>query len=268
MHDIESAPSRYCHLFLCLSICLIFYLSGCVVKSQEVSRGSISPQQIDNKALQNALVKIEQLENKNRVLADKYTQQKELATELQMRLLKEHSSADNYLQISERLVSDLLVHKKELLDRGKRIESVQFVVEVIAAIVDAIKRKNLDTIQKDLLYWAEQYLSESKLEIQRKNYDGASYLCRLAMEQVQQTALYTNTHGEQENTKEIRFLSPLSMKLLKKSNLRTAPSIKAKVHKMLDTGSLVTVLGYKGKWVNVSVGEHGDEGWIYYSLLY
>ena len=58
------------------------------------------------------------------------------------------------------------------------------------------------------------------------------------------------------------------MKLLKNSNLRTAPSIQAKVLKTLSAGSPVSALGYKGKWVHVSLtGQENTTGWIYYSLL-
>ncbi len=262
------ALSRYCCFFLCISACLVFFLSGCVVQSQKVSSEPTNLPQIDSEVFQNTLEKNEQLENENRKLGDKYVQQKKLITELQMRLLKEHTNADNYLQMSERLVNDLLRNKTELLDRGKQDETAKHVVEVIAIIIGTIKINSLDSGQKESLYWAEQYLSESKIEIERKNYEGASYLCRQALEQVQQTGLYTSTHRKQEKTGEIIFLSPLPMKLLKKSNIRKAPSMQAKVTKILEAGSLVTVLGYKGTWVNVSLAEHGKTGWIHYSLLH
>ncbi len=279
MHDLGSALSRYCYFFLCISTSLTFCLSGCVVNSRKGGSGPIAFPQIDREVSRNTLDKIEQLENEklgkieqleneNRELANKYTRQKEFTAELQRRLLKEHASADNYLQMSGRLVSELLRNKTELLDRGKKVEAAKLVVDVTAVLIGTLKMNTLDSRQKDLLYWAEQYLSESKTEIQRKNYEGASYLCRQAMEQVQQTALYTSTHWEQENTEEIIFLSPLPMKLLKKSNLRKAPSMQAKVNKILEAGSLVSVIGYKGRWVNVSLAEQGNAGWIHSSLLY
>lgn len=262
------ALSRYYYFFLCISICLAFFVSGCVVQSLNVSSEPSTLSQIDLEVFQNTLKKNKQLENENSLLAEKYTQQKKLTAELQMSLLKKHTDADNYLQMSEGLVSDLLRNKTELLDRGKQVETAKLVVEVTAAIIGTIKMNSLDSRQKDLLYWAERYLSESKIEIQRKNYEGASYLCRQAIEQVQQTALHTSTHRAQEKTEAIFFLSPLPMKLLKKSNLRKAPSMKAKVNKILEAGSLVTVLGYKGTWVNVSLAEQRNAGWIHYSLLH
>lgn len=219
--------------------------------------------------LEDKFERIEQLEQENRLLADNYSQQKDLTAELQMSLLKKHTEVNNYLQFTVLLVSKLVQDKTDLLDTDKKIEIGKHVVEVIGLIIGTTKMNNLDSTQNGLLYWAEQYLLESKTEIEKKNFEGASYLCRQAIEMVQQITIDTSTHREQENTQEIIFLSPMPMKLLKKSNFRTAPSIKAKVNKILEVGSLVNALGYKGNWVHVSLANQVNAvGWIHYSLLY
>ncbi len=219
--------------------------------------------------LTDELQKNKQLKNDNRALTDEYTQQKDLIAELQASVLKQHQEADNYLQLTERLVGELAQNNTEPPSTGKQIETAKLVAEVIEVIIGTMKLNRLDSTQKDLLYWAEQYLSESKVEIERENVEGAAYLCRQAMEQVQQFSFYTNTHREKENTEGITFQAPMPMKLLKNSNLRTAPSIQAKVLKTLNAGSPVSALGYKGKWVHVSLtGQDNATGWIYYSLLH
>jgi hypothetical protein len=266
--------SRYGYLFLCLSISSSLCLSGCMGKKQPISYAPAATPQITHQEtcqnqLTRALQKNKQLENDKSVLTDEYTQQKDLIAELQTSLLKQHQEADNYLQLTERLVGALAPNNIEPPSTDKQIATAKLVVEVLEVIIGTMKLNTLDNAQKDLLFWAEQYLSESKVEIERENVEGAAYLCRQAMEQVQQFSFYTNTHRAKENPKGITFQSPMPMKLLKKSNLRTAPSIQAKVLKTLNAGSLVSALGYKGQWVHVSLtGQENTTGWIYYSLLH
>ncbi len=265
------ALSRYyfLFLFLCISTCLAFHLSGCVTANPNIASEPIAlPQDNSDEVLQNTLKINEQLEKENRALAENDNHNKELIADLQLSLLDKHREADNYLQTIEHLLNEVLRNKSEVIDTEQKISTANLIVEVIDIIIGTLKRSNLDSRQKDLLYWAERYLAESAVEVQRNNYEGALYLCRQAMDQLQQTSLFLSSQKVQGDNEEITFLSPLPMKILKKSNFRNGPSIKAKVNQILEAGSLVTALGYKGKWVRVCFTKQGNVGWIHFSLLH
>jgi SH3-like domain-containing protein len=73
---------------------------------------------------------------------------------------------------------------------------------------------------------------------------------------------------QQGNAAYVKFVAPLSMTLLKKSNVRTKPSIQANVYRVLGAGSQVTGVGHSGEWVKVKDPYQGlSSGWIHYALL-
>ncbi len=266
--------STYCYLLPGLIICSALCLSGCFSKRQPISytppaTAPRKAQEVCQNVLTDELQKNRRLTSDNRSLADECIQQKDLIAKLQTSLLKQHQEADSYLQLTERLVGELAQNNTEPCTPDRQLVTARLIVEAVAVIIDTMKLNTLDSTQKDFLYWTELYLANSKTEIERENIDGAAYLCRQAMEQVQQFSLYTNTHRKQENTKGITFQSPMPMTLLKNSNLRAEPSTQAEVLAILNAGSQVTALGFEGQWVHVSfTGQENTTGWIYYSLLH
>ena len=264
-HQKLPALSQYFFLLLCILTGLACSLSGCVKANPEVADEPTALLRDNSEVSRNALKK---LEKENRALTKKDAQQKELIADLQLDLLNKHREAGKYLRISEHLLNEVLRDKTEIINIERKISTAKIIVEMTGIIIDTLKRPTLDGKQTDLVYWAERYLAESEVELQRENYEGALYLCRQAMEQVQQTALFSSPQKVQKSSKEITFLSPLPMRVLKNSNLRNGPSIKAKVNQILEAGSLVNALGYKGKWVRVIFAEQDKTGWIHFSLLH
>jgi SH3-like domain-containing protein len=65
---------------------------------------------------------------------------------------------------------------------------------------------------------------------------------------------------------EILFAEPLSLRVLRRSNLREAPDLKSKVLTTLGKGDPVVGYSYKGEWVRVH-SEQGIHGWIFQTLV-
>jgi SH3-like domain-containing protein len=65
---------------------------------------------------------------------------------------------------------------------------------------------------------------------------------------------------------EVVFAEPLSLQVLKTSNLREAPDLKSKILTTLRKGAPVVGYSYKGEWVRVH-SEQGIHGWIFQTLV-
>ena len=94
----------------------------------------------------------------------------------------------------------------------------------------------------------------------------ASYLAGQALEQVQAIQLEINTDGQQKDDSLVYFFTPLNLNIMKNSNIRQTPSLQAKIISILEAGSSVIAIGYKGEWVKVKI-KGQETGWIHYALL-
>jgi SH3-like domain-containing protein len=65
---------------------------------------------------------------------------------------------------------------------------------------------------------------------------------------------------------EVAFAPPLPLKLLKRSNLRSGPTISSKVQRVLEKGTKITGLSHKDEWIHINT-THGESGWIHQSLV-
>lgn len=205
------------------------------------------------------------MERENRQLAKELEQQKQLTAQLQMCLLGKYAELDRLTVTQERFIREFVHNKTKLWNRGDKVETVRFVAEV-TTVIDTVKEGKLTGSRKDSLLQAEQYLDESKAALDKGDFDGASHLAELALKQVDTIQLKLTADGPLQDDMVIDFATPLTMKLLKNSNVREAPSAEANVKAVLESGSHVIAIGYKGKWVKVK-REEQENGWIHYSLL-
>lgn len=206
-----------------------------------------------------------ELERVNEDLAKELEQQKQLTAQLQMSLLEKYAEVDKLTATQERFVREFVRNKTKLWNRGDKVETVKFVAEV-TTVIGTVKESKPTGSRKDALQRAEQYLAESKAALDEGNFDDASYLAEQALKQVQSRQMEAGADGQVQGDLGVTFVAPLSMKLLKSSNVRETPSMQAKVKCVLETGSQLIAVGYKGEWVKVKL-EAEDNGWIHYSLL-
>ena len=253
-------PYRF--FYLIFSTIITFAISGCVMDQQESTSALVIEQ---NEQLEREQLEKEQLEREKKELTVKLKKEKQLNARLQMSLLEKHAEVNKLILKNEHLVRAFVRNKVKLRNRGNKVEAVRLLAEV-TTVIDTARATDPGGSWNEVLNRAEQYLMESKAEIDKGNLENFFYLASKAFEQVQMIELENREDGQQLNEPEMIFLVPLSMQLLLTSNVRKAPSIEAKVVFVLKAGTSVTAIGYKGMWVKVTINEqHG--GWIHYSLL-
>lgn len=206
-----------------------------------------------------------ELERQNKQLQSSLEKQKDLTAQLQLSLLEKHAELNKLMVKNERLVTEFVRNKTKLRNRGNKVETVRLLAEV-TAIIDTAKTKNIDGKWDDTIRLAEQYLVESQDELKINNFDGAAYLASQALDIIQSTQLDGQNIEEAATDTEVVFFANLPMKVIDNSNVRDAPSLKAKVLFTQKTGTTVTATGYSGLWVKIKIKE-GQHGWIHYSLL-
>jgi hypothetical protein len=114
---------------------------------------------------------------------------------------------------------------------------------------------------------AKQLLKMSALEFKKENYGGALYLTSQAKSHIKSGQIRMRGREEIPVIQgEVLFAEPLSLRVLKTSNIRKAPDLKSKVVKTLKKGTPVIAYSYKGEWVRVH-SEKGIYGWIFQTLV-
>lgn len=211
------------------------------------------------------VVQDEELQREHEELKADFEKQKQLNARLQMSLLDKHAEVNKLMLKNEQLVRVFVRNKVKLRNRGNKVEAVRLLAEV-TTVIDAARVNNPDGNWDEVLDRAEQFLKEGREEIDKGNLEKFFYLASKAFEQVQMIELENREVGQRIDESESIFLVPLSMKLLLTSNVRRGPSMDAEVDYVLEAGSLVTAIGYKGMWVKVNSSEQ-DGGWIHNSLL-
>lgn len=114
---------------------------------------------------------------------------------------------------------------------------------------------------------AETLLRMSTTEFKKENYGGALYLAGQAQSQIH-TLQNQLAHQDTAALKpgEVLFAQPVPLKVLKRSNLRAEPSLRARIRRTLEAGAPLVGHAYIKKWIRVET-EEGIRGWIFQSLV-
>lgn len=250
------------------TFCLILsiFLSSCSAFRKPSPVQSDSTPQVDLAIVEMKDQKIHDLETEIARMAIQLAQLEKISTNLKRTILTKYQETDSCLQTNEKLLAELVQSKAKLLNRGTKLEAVTLVAETTARI-SSVTNQPLTDQKRAFVLRAQQYLKESGTEIEKRNYEAASYLSRKAAELVKLAELDKETENSLTEGIEISFSNPLRMVLIKNGNLRSAPSLEAEIKTILKAGSPVSATGYKHNWVKVKLDDQTDTGWIHLSLL-
>lgn len=182
-----------------------------------------------------------------------------------------------------RALADQLSSQQDRLDeavvevvRAKaKLRSIESRAEAASSIAEAeIALKGLkdrmaasDAAPADDDQKAEALVRMSASEFKKQNYGGALYLAAQAQSQIRAIETrFANPDDRSLAPGEVLFAQPLPLKVLKRSNLRQGPSLKAGIAETLDAGTPIIGYSYKEEWIRVQADD-GLGGWIYQTLV-
>jgi len=189
------------------------------------------------------------------LLLEKETQMKEMGgrqTSLQRKL--------------DEAIQEVVRAKARLRSLESRAEAASNMAETEVAL-KMLRSQRSDMANSPELIQAEQLLKMSTQEFKNENYGGALYLANQAKDHIR---LSQAQRGEEEGTEllpgEILFALPLSLRVMKTSNIREGPGLDYKVIATVEPDTSLRGYSYKGQWVRVE-GDNNLRGWIFQTLV-
>lgn len=168
----------------------------------------------------------------------------------------------------EAAIVEVVRTKSKLRSIESKAEAASTLAEAEIAMKEFKGRiSGLDKSASEELVAVDQLLKMSAAAFKDQNYGGALYLANQSKTRVR--AIHTLQNKIPEGavaSGETAFSKPLTLKVLKKSNIRQGPGLKENVIVLLDPGVLVTGYGYKDSWVRVET-QGGTVGWIFRELI-
>ena len=254
-------------------VCTICVLTaGCqhVRKESERLSNPCPPQKIcvaqsEINAIKQALASSEE---KVESLGQKISTLKIQAIERESLLSQLQSKSEAQQKSLETAIVDVVRSKAKLRSLESKAEAASTIAEAEIAFKTLQSRvATADWIAVDEIPIAEHLLKMSAQEFDTQNYGGALYLAnqtkgrvRAALQRLNNIANIVPLEGEAS------FAQPVSLKVLKKSNLRIGPGLEHKILTELEKGTKVIGFAYMGSWIHVEAPE-GISGWIFQTLV-
>lgn len=245
-------------LGLAVSICLI---TACATLSSNQTQVSSSVE--ENRKLKKALAEsdAERKDLKDRV-SKMHVQM--LEKDGQIKKLEERQNTQQ--KVLDDAIQEVVRAKAKLASLESKAEAASNMAEAEIALRNLKVELGAGEKDPDVIK-AKQLLKMSALEFKKENYGGALYLTSQAMSHIKAGQIRMGPREEFPVIKdEILFTEPLSLRVLKTSNLREAPDLKSRVVTTLGKGAPVVGYSYKGEWVRVH-SEQGIHGWIFQTLV-
>ncbi len=230
-----------------------FLLSGCA-----------STQEAERKAA--AMLRQNQvLQGENSQLAAELAERNAVTARLQMELVEKQAEIDRIQASRKEPAPEVLQNKVRMSTPSTKVEAVTYLAEVATDINTA--RELATDSELDVFAQADRLLLESKVQLERGNYDKVCSLASQATELIRLMRIKTNLNRQVKvKSTYADFISPLQLQLAKRSNIRKQPGMHGKIIEILAQKTTVTATGYQGNWINI-ISPKGKNGWIYYSLL-
>jgi hypothetical protein len=192
---------------------------------------------------------------------------------LQLRVLEKDALVKSLrVQVStqqvelDETIGEVVRSKAKLRSLDSRAQAASDMAEGEIAL-KAVKARYTGAEQPPAIALAEQLLSVSAREFEKQNYGGSLYLSGQARTKIRSTEVQARLRGNLDVLPgEVRFATPMELKVTKASKLRKAPGLDADVLATLQPGTAVLGLSYKGNWVRVECGDRST-GWVFQALL-
>jgi len=185
--------------------------------------------------------------------------QKRHNLELQLQLLEKQSVVALLLQTHNQAIQEVVRAKARLGSRHSKAETVASLAELKLSLKNAESKKT--GAQPRIPLRARQYLTMAEAELEKSNFEGASYL----MDQARRSLAWMKP-GTGITNQDSAFPVPLKMKTKGPANVRSGPNRKQRVLFQLNDGSEVSALDRNGLWVQIKTTD-GKTGWVHFSLL-
>ncbi len=225
---------------------------------------------------------VEALESENRTLKKELTDQERalkekdaLISRLQLQLLESdarYKTLIDQMASQQNMLDEAVVEVVRTKAKLRSIESRAEAATSIAEAEIALKglKESLEAANQDPpedFPKAEALVRMSSSEFRKENYGGALYLAGQAQSHIRAIQSNLSHEGDFALTPgENPFTQSLPLRVVKRSNLREAPSVKSKVVRILEGGTLVIGYSYKEEWIRIRT-EDGASGWIFHTLL-
>ena len=188
----------------------------------------------------------------------------EKLAELQLHVLEQETQIRELQKKLEEAMQEVVRAKAKLHSLESKAETASTMAEAEIAL-KALKARMAG--QGSEAAQAEQLLKMSAQEFEKKNYGGALYLVNQATGLVKAGEARLQSQGQiPARAGELLFAVPLSLRVLKTSNVREGPGPSFKVLFTLERGIQVVGHSYKGQWVRVE-DQQGRAGWVFYGLV-
>ena len=240
-----------------VSVCLI---TACVTPSNKTEMSSSAE---ENKRLKKALAESnsERKDLKGRV--SKMHMQM-LEKDAQIKRLEERQKEQQ--KVLDEAIQEVVRAKAKLASLESKAEAASNMAEAEIALRNLKVELGAGEKDPDVIK-AKQLMKMSAVEFKKENYGGALYLTSQAMGHIKAGQIRMRPHEKIPVIKgEILFAEPLSLRVLKTSNLRESPDLKSDVLATLRKGAPVVGYSYKGECVRVR-SEQGIHGWIFQTLV-
>jgi len=235
-----------------LPIILVSLLAGCS-KNHEMEKD------------RHLLAQNESLRERNTQLKEEINAKKTLTANLKMELLAKNAEINKLKVIQQGLGKEVVRRKTRMVLPKNKAEAVAVLAETETEINAARERAMAGNPHLSFDN-PDQLMSESQTAFDLGNYTLACTLAAQALEQVQFMKLKAETIAKPAKGLANHFVFPLGMQLVVMSNIREKPSMKGRVVRILEKGTMVTAIGYHGHWIKIAIKDQ-PIGWIYYSLL-
>lgn len=266
-------PGLYSHLQMCRTD-----RGGCVEISRYALNGSILYLVIGAALFSGGCTAVQVAEERAaKVMAQNAALQSELdqlrgqlelqnvvTARLQMELVQKKEEIARLGAARQGLAKEIASNTIRTPAASTKVETVAYLAEVATAIETSREKSKPE--EQELFAKVDRYMEESNRELEAEHYQQASLLAAQALELVSRPPV--GGEGERKIVTETYadFISPLELKVAKKSNIRKAPGKLGRVLTAVEPETLLTAVGHKGYWIKVLLPD-GRKGWIYYSLL-
>jgi cell division protein FtsB len=246
-------------LVLVVSVCLI---TACVTTGSQTGESNTTLQK-GNKELKTALAKSEADRKDLKESVSKMHMQM-LEKDAQIKKLEERQNTRQ--KVLDDAIQEVVRAKAKLASLESKAEAASNMAEAEIALRNLKVELGAGEKDPDVIK-AKQLLKMSALEFKKENYGGALYLTSQAKSHIKAGQIRMRRREKIPVIKgEVLFAEPLSLRVLRTSNLRKAPDLKSKVVTTLGKGDPVVGYSYKREWVRVHT-EKGIHGWIFQTLV-